>query len=782
MSSTETIGALRNSIATKSQVEAQKQRLIFCGRLLSNDAQTLTEAGMSDDCALHMVASRASGTTPNSGARQPPQQQQQPQFDQPPPEFMRFISNMVGRPWEHTAPFQQSHLTDSPEEDGGNGHTRSRSFDRAMPPLSPPPRNYPLNERSPAETFQAIPGTTPIPHRMDIQLPSTGAYLAHTTLQEIPEPERLPPTVAQANELIYDLFTHVLPSIRRHPEHEGFQFSTTDSTSPTFISSSAPDPIRGAGGALINLGDAFTELGRSLREVGQGWQAHNSSTDADDISGSAAMRNNSSLVRTQAVLHTLIQLMHVSPLAVPFLQSTIARTHGSEPQMHANSSGSSDPTSANTSSGRRTDDTQPNNASERGYQDSMHRRARRHNALVNLVVDTNRTQDRNNVHANPFSAAFGNAGISIIPSIFIEPNFAEHSRDRTDNSARNLDTRTSSTTGNAGSSTNSGSNISSATRNAAHGERSGASGLIGNPFGTARVVHRTMRSIGGNHVIEAIIQQIGVPEHQEPSTSAGMPPLNIQTNQLNQQHQQQRQQQQQQRQQQRQPSEHNAHVEINISNGAFPSQSTASSVSDNDVITPTSADGSNGFYSFLERLRTLSNRNTAPSDRSNTSTTTEYSTGNGVSSARTQRMFTINGGVLGSPSVQQTQAMNPFSFASMFLGVEPGSTRNTSRRTSLSSNVGGGNDASTGPVEARAAHGNASNNNVQMTSGSGAESAPAVASSSIAAVDRRTGETRPRGLSSNALDSSHGEGSSSSRSSSGSNKRHKANDASESDR
>ncbi|KAJ1896735.1 hypothetical protein LPJ81_004678, partial [Coemansia sp. IMI 209127] len=290
MPSTETIGVLRNNIATKSQVEAQKQRLIFCGRLLSNDAQTLVEVGMSDDCALHMVASRApnsTGTTPNPGAR-PPQQQQQQQPDQPHPEFLRLISNMMGRPLERGMMFQHSHLTDSPEE-GGDGHTR-RAFDHTGSPPSPLPSNYPVNESSPAEAFQPIPGLSPIPQGANIQMPVTSVYVAHSQLQDMSEPERLPPTVAQANELIYDLFTHVLPSIRRHPEREAFHFSTTESTSPTFIAPTTGSQIGGAGGALVNLGDAFSELGRSLREVGQEWQAH-SSTAAATTSGSAATRN-----------------------------------------------------------------------------------------------------------------------------------------------------------------------------------------------------------------------------------------------------------------------------------------------------------------------------------------------------------------------------------------------------------------------------------------------------------------------------------------------------------
>ncbi|KAJ1663679.1 hypothetical protein IW140_004743 [Coemansia sp. RSA 1813] len=783
MPSSETIGVLRNNIATKSQVEAQKQRLIFCGRLLSNDALTLVEVGMSDDCALHMVASRAPGSTPNTGAR-PHQRQQQQQGSRQRRSASHFMYNMMGRPSELGTLFQQPHLTDSPEE-GGDGHAR-RSFDHTALPLSPLPSNYPINESTPAETFQPIVGFTPIPHSVNIQLPQTNVYLAQNQLQGMSETERLPPTVAQTNELIYDLFTHVLPSIRRHPEREDFHFSTTDSTNPTFITSSTVDQVGSAGGALVNLGDAFTELGRSLREVGHEWQAHNGPSTAGSNS---VVRNAYSPVHMQAILLTLTQLLRVSPLAVPFLQSTVADASESRQQTHA-STGSTNPISSENGSTRRESVAASHPTSDHGYRDAMSRRIRRHSALVNFVVDTNSVQNHSNTAENPFNGVFGNVGISFLPPIFIEPTFSEHPQEHAGNPERNPNTRTAtSNSRDSPSNTDGNTNIS---RNAESGERSNRANS-GGPLGTSRVVHRTMRSIGGNHMIEAIIQQMGIPEPQasaDTTSSHVRPPLNVQTTQQNQQ------QQQQQHQQQRRQNERNSQLEVNVGNinGTHPSGSTASSVSDIDAITPTSADGSNGFYSFLERLRTLGNRNTAQSDRSNASTTTEYSTGNGVSSVRTQRTFAMNGGTLGSPP---THPMNPFSFASMFLGVEPGSTRNTSRRTSLSSNVGGGNDAlAAGSTDARAANANSdangnSNNSIstfgngaqttfgngaQTTFVSGVENGSAVASLSNGVAEPRTGETRPRGSSSCIPDSNCSEGSSTNRSSSGSSKRHKAND------
>ncbi|KAJ2843926.1 hypothetical protein GGI22_007051, partial [Coemansia erecta] len=481
---------------------------------------------------------------------------------------------MMGRPLERGTMFHHSHLTDSPEE-GGDGHTR-RAFEHTGAPPSPLPSNYPVNESSPAEVFQPIPGLSPLPQSANIQLPVTSVYIAHSQLQGMSESERLPPTVAQANELIYDLFTHVLPSIRRHPEREAFHFSTTESTSPTFIAPTAASQIGEVGGALVNLGDAFTELGRSLREVGQEWQAHNSSA-ATTAGDSAATRNEYSPAHMQAVLLTLTQLLRISPLAVPFLQSTIARASGSGDQANANNN---NPT-----------DTAP---ADNGYRDAMDRRVRRHNALVNFVVDTNRAQGRNNAAANLFNGAFGNVGISVIPQILIEPIFSRDPQSRTDNPDRNPNAGRSSASG-GGLATNPDGNAN-AGRNAEPGEGSNTTNSTGSS-GTTRIVHRTIRSIGGSHVIEAIIQQMGMPEHQATvniASAQARPPLNVQTSQLNQQQQQQRQQ-----------NERNPQAEIHVGNSAYPPESAANSTYDFETTTPTSADGGNGFYSFLERLRTL---------------------------------------------------------------------------------------------------------------------------------------------------------------------------------
>ncbi|KAJ2795390.1 hypothetical protein H4R20_005895, partial [Coemansia guatemalensis] len=61
----DTVGQFRNKLATESLIEPQKQRLIFCGRLLTDNAQKLADTGMCDGSALHMVASAIpAATTP----------------------------------------------------------------------------------------------------------------------------------------------------------------------------------------------------------------------------------------------------------------------------------------------------------------------------------------------------------------------------------------------------------------------------------------------------------------------------------------------------------------------------------------------------------------------------------------------------------------------------------------------------------------------------------------------------------------------------------------------
>ncbi|KAJ2375669.1 hypothetical protein IW150_002424, partial [Coemansia sp. RSA 2607] len=61
----DTVGAFRIKLAASSQVEPQKQRLIFSGRVLTSDTAKLSDIGLSNGSALHMVTRpQASASTP----------------------------------------------------------------------------------------------------------------------------------------------------------------------------------------------------------------------------------------------------------------------------------------------------------------------------------------------------------------------------------------------------------------------------------------------------------------------------------------------------------------------------------------------------------------------------------------------------------------------------------------------------------------------------------------------------------------------------------------------
>ncbi|KAI9506065.1 hypothetical protein BX070DRAFT_219273 [Coemansia spiralis] len=692
------------TVASKSQVEPEKQRLIFCGRLLSNDAQTLNEAGMSDGCALHMVAGRA--PSPNSASPQPQQQRQSrsraahfvissaapfssvisetlqriviPEVSsdnatqassettqqQPSRQSMRPPTFSTSSTNEHGAASnedQVAHIVNIVDLRSGDNTAGTNTNRRGNLRPGPTPADYPISPSSAVETFQPISGFVPIPRSMNVGLPQTAGHRAQRQLQDMDESDRLQPTPAQANELIYDLFENVLPSIRRHPGREDFHFNTSSSMRPTYITQSTPDQIGAVGGALANLGDAFVELGRSLREVGLDWQAH-------DNGSASATGSAYSPVHMQAVLQTLLQLQLASPLAIPFLQNTISRS--SDRRQYAHENGSAD---ARPDSGDRVPNNNNNIAPQPSqqsnyFQRSLSRRINRQHALASLVNSNVRNRQQNATTGMPFNVV-GDIGISFLPPVFIGPSVSErHQRRGADGTDRNVGSRNSAVNSEVPVNSNAG------------GESNGRPGDIS---GIPRFMHRTMRSSNSNHVIEAIFEQMGIPRpifnNNAARSQSGSEPQNTQ--------------------QQQQQSSTNTDVNGGVPAGAIsPSDSnTASSMPDADTNSPGGVDGNSRFFNFIESLSTLGNRHGAPSDMSNASTTTEYSTGNtgnGIGSARAQRMFTING-PLASPPIPLSQTMNPFSFASVFLGAEPGSTRNTSRRTSISSNLGVNSDAAT---------------------------------------------------------------------------------------
>ncbi|KAJ2785151.1 hypothetical protein GGI15_002011, partial [Coemansia interrupta] len=63
----DTVGAFRIKLAASSQVEPRKQRLIFSGRVLTSDSAKLSDVGLSNGSALHMVT-RPQASNPASAS------------------------------------------------------------------------------------------------------------------------------------------------------------------------------------------------------------------------------------------------------------------------------------------------------------------------------------------------------------------------------------------------------------------------------------------------------------------------------------------------------------------------------------------------------------------------------------------------------------------------------------------------------------------------------------------------------------------------------------------
>ncbi len=72
LTSTSTVAALKGEVERASGVDAARQRILFCGRVLSDGEKTLEESGVKDGHTLHMV-------------ERPPDVPPQPQNDVPPP-------------------------------------------------------------------------------------------------------------------------------------------------------------------------------------------------------------------------------------------------------------------------------------------------------------------------------------------------------------------------------------------------------------------------------------------------------------------------------------------------------------------------------------------------------------------------------------------------------------------------------------------------------------------------------------------------------------------------
>ncbi|KAJ2713815.1 hypothetical protein H4R19_002063 [Coemansia spiralis] len=361
-----TVGDFRGKLATRSCIEPQKQRLIFRGRLLTDDAQKLADAGLSDGSALHMVARSTaaaaaqrpsdsdSAQTPSSGRQSgrgrqtwhfvhdtgiqlpslfgipnfsalggPPQQRQQARQPQPPPppqplqnpertirEVHRNFGADDGGEWMAITHSGQYYRISHEAEAGSI--LRDDVLQHGL--ISTP---YPISRRSESASYEPLPGIVPRPTpATPPEVPADGS--ARDMLARVLEHAQAEPSQAQANELIHDLFEYVLPAIRATPGHSNYHYGGTDALRPTYLSRTEPSPIAATGAALSNLGDAFAELSRSLQAVGAGWQAHGDPTQSSDD-------NRAIEEQARGALRLFSELAVVAPLAVPFLQARLAQ-------------------------------------------------------------------------------------------------------------------------------------------------------------------------------------------------------------------------------------------------------------------------------------------------------------------------------------------------------------------------------------------------------------------------------------------------------------------------
>ncbi|KAJ2508199.1 hypothetical protein IWW47_000736 [Coemansia sp. RSA 2052] len=714
--SDETVGDFRGRLATTSQVEPQKQRLIFRGRLLVDDAQKLVDAGVSNGSALHMVArptdansAERASSRPRGGRGAPPSsnvpsassqgsQQQQTPFSLTPlaaqvmdQTFNRLRARgrgAAGMPSEpsqgirHGVPQLPPRAADGMPQslqdymqrvifgvhrdfgaDNGGEWVASTAdslyyrIDREASPGSPL-----TDEELRRGNIQ---GQNPVSQgsNVDAYLPIPG-LASYDDQQPLRQSEylsaRAQASRAQANELSFEMFESLLPALRRLPGHEDYSFGSTASSRPRYLSRATPNQIEVVGGSLSGLGDAFVEFGRSLQSVGTQWQNRNN-LQPDTAYSPEQMQNH---------LQALRQLITTASVASPFLQTTLAQASSEQTaasrararvgEMHA---------AASTLLQR-----SPHQAA---ILMANHRRSRRLQS-IDTAMDMPRSRPHTTVEIeftmNQTQAPFLSqqpppppprpAGPAAMPTHVVD---------------------------------------------------------TGRPAGTAAQPVPTA-------ALGSLIEQLRSRVDRVFQDSLPGP--------------------------------------VAVGTAIHNPQNESRSDQNSDVqASPTEAGA--GFAGLVDRLSAIGSQ-TARSDRSNLSTTTEYGSVIDATS-RAPRFFVISSGG-GNGAMNQippgfVQPNNPFSVASIFLGTEAGSTASTSRRASMTSNTSAAltNDA-----------GSNAGNAPGQTAATPAPP-PAFGNRDGAASGPRTGEVRPR---SDSLSSSGNaaEGAAGS-TSSGSSKRHKADEA-----
>ncbi|KAJ1722303.1 hypothetical protein LPJ53_003253 [Coemansia erecta] len=865
----DTVGAFRIKLAASSQVEPRKQRLIFSGRVLTSDNAKLSDIGLSNGSALHMVtrpqaSAAASGSAPTSEPASHSSRQDRAQaagqspfaalmgqslqgmrtgfpggitltFEiddpvsirpfqmpppPPPPPTMTAAAQQQQHQQQQSQTRQQQSQQNTEQQQGQIFNHIHHILDSQIRRLNQARNQHMQVMRSTVSSMfrdfghddggrwlALVPerGYIPVDREVNPGSPLTAEELRRDPVPLLESPVQSPnsayasihglgrirdtahpndsasyrsgglPSRAQANELVHNLVDHVLPNIRRLPGRSAFGYHTG---TPEYISQNTANPIETAGAGLAGLGDAFVEVGRALQTIGGQWQGANVS-DAEPAYTPEDMLS---------VLESISELISATSVATPFLRSIPTRQTSNTTETWEGFNGA-------------TDGDESRNARESARRhsyliSSMFQRNYRRLAQSLLMLSSSRvSEDQSHQVDEPPSSPLEQAlrslqnSLSILNSTVDRAAFLGGSpqqqqqqqqqqqppNQREDNATRlqhylnrAMDRRSQRRrlrqhqqyAANANIATvptvpvSSSSDTSNTTATTASATTPSTAGTGSEDDALRNIVSRIEAGFSrmlqgqsadftdGNRVeieVEAIslptigFQIINPPNQTHPTSQA------------------------------RNPGSEGAPTNA--------AASVASEAPDSPTVTtPRSGSPDSSVFGFIDRIGGMGSQ-TARSDRSNFSTTTEYSTNNGQST-RIPRILAFTGG-LGQPSAFSS-GTNPFPFASVFLGTESNSST-TTRRASISSaagraagneNLSAGTDSETSSSVAAAA--------TEATADSAA-----VASASDT-EQRQSGTVRPRSVS--FVNASHGDdydggadsaGGSYTRGTRGSSKRHK---------
>ncbi|KAJ2455698.1 hypothetical protein EV183_000545 [Coemansia sp. RSA 2336] len=815
--SDETLGDFRAKLASQSHIEPQKQRLIFSGRLLKDNAQTISDTGLRDGYAVNMVALPSNLTPPANNERAGETQQRESRqasadpFSQGMPQFFSMFPGMGGartRPSEEERQRTQRTIRqvyrNFGADDGGEWiamNTNGQYFRIGREAVvgsqltaeeyarGPVQERNPVTSSSDESAYDTMPGLVPVRRRSLAE----GSEAAAARPGLMPTHTRTRPSRALANELIYDLYERVLPSIRRIPGNDSFRFGSADAEHPTYLTRTSTNQVETVGRSLTNVGDAFVELGRSLQALGTEWQMGYS----DDTV----------MQQAQNTLQLLSDLTLTSPLIVPFLQSRVTSRSATQEQEQPPTSAANDESRSAPSS--ESDDTsEPGNraAYQRNFISAHSRRSRRFRAYDMMIGNAQSHPVAQAPMAVPqatFELRFGPIAFPLggnmqPPNLQTAQGSAqtgpEHAQQRPAEHIENFH-HLHPPTPQEGAQLDPSSLLQRLMDHVTNNQQA-----AGSPEGAAQRA-REARGDSANQNNAASEPRIIRPASVVPEVSTvefvferiDSPSDRQATERSNSATERTQSQQQQQSRTQSQPAPQSTPQPSQPRSGASTEAPPAGGSAAAAAAAAAATDANAGMFDFIQRLGALGAQS-ARSDRSNNSTTTEYSNGN-EAWGRMPRIFGFHVGSNSLPSQQQSQgfgsmlgnimsraASNPFSTSSVFLGAEPGSTTATTpqRMTSeTSSTRTTQQSASSNPAASEAPPAPASEPAPSQPSASASVPADGTSTSNAStspAQDSspRTGETRAR-TQSTSLSDVHSADESSHRANSIANKRHRGN-------